>query len=259
MIKEPIYEKLDAKLKDLVPGDRLCSIYETKKDHRNLLTPFMRPGLKKGELDGTECKCAEQALCKEKEISRILVEKSPLGISLIGKDGDYEYVNPKFVELFGYNLKDIPNGRKWFKKAYPDPAYRQQVVSTWIKDLQESQTGQSRPRTFKVRCKDGSEKVINFRPVTMETGLQLVIYEDLTQQKHLETQLRQARKMEALGTLVGGIAHDFNNILSAIMGNAEIAQYSLPKQSPVHYSIEQILKASGRARDLIKQILAFSR
>lgn len=65
--------------------------------------------------------------------------------------------------------------------------------------------------------------------------------------------------MEAMGTLAGGIAHDFNNILLAVMGNAEISLYSLPEQSPVRYSIAQILKASERARDLVKQILTFSR
>ena len=209
--------------------------------------------------DITDRKHIEETLYKEKEKFRILVEESPLGISLIGKDGRYEYVNPRFTELFGYNLKDVPDGRAWFKKAYPDPQDRHQVISTWINDLKESEAGQSRPRIFNVRCKDGSEKVISFKPVTMQTGLQLVIYEDLTERKHLEIQLRQAQKMEAVGTLAGGIAHDFNNILLAVMGNAEISLYSLPEQSPVRSSIEQILKASERARDLVKQILTFSR
>jgi len=83
---------------------------------------------------------------------------------------------------------------------------------------------------------------------------------DISRTKTLEAQLRQSQKMEAIGTLAGGIAHDFNNILASIMGYAEIALYKkLPEDSPARYSLEQVLKASRRARDLVKQILTFSR
>ena len=89
---------------------------------------------------------------------------------------------------------------------------------------------------------------------------------DITELKHtveekikLEDQLRQAQKMEAIGTLAGGIAHDFNNILAAIIGYAEIARESLPKGSPVADDINEVLKAGVRAKDLVLQILTFSR
>ena len=74
----------------------------------------------------------------------------------------------------------------------------------------------------------------------------------------LETKLRQAQKMEAMGRLAGGIAHDFNNILTAILGHAEIASLQLTDHS-AKGNIDQVLKASQRARDLVQQILAFSR
>jgi PAS domain S-box-containing protein len=82
---------------------------------------------------------------------------------------------------------------------------------------------------------------------------------DNTNQKQLEDQLRQAYKMEAIGTLAGGIAHDFNNILSAVLGYAEISQTMVAKDSALHDHMQQILDAGARARDLVKQILAFSR
>jgi PAS domain S-box-containing protein len=78
---------------------------------------------------------------------------------------------------------------------------------------------------------------------------------------NLEEQLRQAQKMEAIGTLAGGIAHDFNNILGAIMGYSELLriELDLPEKSKARRHLDQVLTASGRARDLVQQILAFSR
>ncbi|OEU80238.1 MAG: hypothetical protein BA872_06220 [Desulfobacterales bacterium C00003060] len=82
---------------------------------------------------------------------------------------------------------------------------------------------------------------------------------DITKQKHLEAQLRQTQKMEALGTLAGGIAHDFNNILFAVIGYAELALDHAPKGSLLQSHLQEVVKAGSRAKDLVKQILTFSR
>ncbi len=79
------------------------------------------------------------------------------------------------------------------------------------------------------------------------------------EKERLEERLRQSQKMEAIGTLAGGIAHDFNNILSVIMGFAELIKVDLPAESPFNDGMDKILQASNRARELVKQILAFSR
>ncbi|MBP1749688.1 MAG: signal transduction histidine kinase with receiver domain [Deltaproteobacteria bacterium] len=82
---------------------------------------------------------------------------------------------------------------------------------------------------------------------------------EIAERAKIEEQLRRAHKLEAIGTLAGGIAHDFNNILAGIIGFGEIVAEDIPKGSPAQRSIQRILSASFRGRDLVKQILAFSR
>ena len=97
---------------------------------------------------------------------------------------------------------------------------------------------------------------------SMEFGGQmavLVVARDITERTRLEAQLRQAQKMQAIGTLAGGIAHDFNNILAAILGYSELALYDVPHGSRMQRHLEEVLTAGKRARDLVQQILAFSR
>ena len=97
-------------------------------------------------------------------------------------------------------------------------------------------------------------------------GTTTVFARDLTARKRaeerrgeLEFQLRESHKMQAVGTMAGGIAHDFNNILGAILGNVELARADCPADSPVQESLREIAKAGRRARDLVRQILTFSR
>jgi len=209
--------------------------------------------------DITERKQSEIELQSEKEKFRVLIEESPLGVSLIGPNGRYKYLNPKFVEMFGYQIEDIPTGREWFKKAYPDKKYRKKAISTWIKDQKEFKLGEARPRTYEVRCKDGSQKVALFRPVTMATGNQAVICEDITANVKLEAQLQHARRMESIGILAAGIAHNFNNLLMGIQGNASLMLLNTDSEHPHQKNLKRIEKLVQDGAKLTSQLLVYAR
>jgi signal transduction histidine kinase/ActR/RegA family two-component response regulator len=107
----------------------------------------------------------------------------------------------------------------------------------------------------------GEDRVflINVRSVSIGNSTQLWTCREITHRKKLEDRLRQAYKMEAIGTLAGGIAHDFNNILTAIVGYSEISKDSVDDASPLKKYLSRVLEASSRAKDLVNQILMFSR
>ncbi|OPY92909.1 MAG: Blue-light-activated protein [Syntrophaceae bacterium PtaU1.Bin231] len=124
-------------------------------------------------------------------------------------------------------------------------------------------------REFQFRRKDGVLRtgIYSSRPIRIAGELCLIfVLQDITDRRKLEEdhrkleqQLIQAQKMEAVGTLAGGIAHDFNNILSGIMGYTELHLKDVQDRPKVHQGMEQVLKAAHRAKDLVKQILTFSR
>ena len=86
----------------------------------------------------------------------------------------------------------------------------------------------------------------------------VAIKQDVTEQRRLEKQVQQSQKMEAIGTLAGGIAHDFNNILAAMFGYAYLLQQDTDGSPAAQESVDEILKATNRAKDLVQQILTFS-
>ncbi len=125
---------------------------------------------------------------------RQVIELLPLPIFIIDSNGNYEYLNSKFIETFGYTLEDIPHGRVWFELAYPDEKYREAAISAWVSDLKGSEEYQVRPRTFTVACKDGKFREILFMPVTLEDQKQFVIAEDMTERKESEKALCESEE-----------------------------------------------------------------
>lgn len=117
-----------------------------------------------------------------------------------------------------------------------------------------------------LRSPDSDPASYRSQTTGMQSAITTIFARDLTAKKlaeaqraALETQLRESQKMQAMGTMAGGIAHDFNNILSAILGNVELAKQDTAPDAAALVSLREIDKAGRRARDLVRQILTFSR
>jgi len=139
----------------------------------------------------TERKQAEEAFRESEKRFRLLIEKAPLGIALISEEGRYLYINPKFTEMFGYVLEDVPTGAVWFHKAFPDPNYRKQVKLDWSVALEAVKRAETVTRKFEVICKDGSKKIVLFRHVGLSKSGHLLIQEDITESEHAQEMLKR--------------------------------------------------------------------
>ncbi|MCP4576552.1 MAG: response regulator [Deltaproteobacteria bacterium] len=204
----------------------------------------------------TELETTQEALKESEAKFRTLVEESPLGIALIGRDGRYKYINPRFRQTFGYTLEDIPTGSHWLRKAFPKEADRREVIRAWVLDLKQREPGPTKSRKYAVTCKDGSRKQIHFRPVIMDNLDRFVICEDVTEKLNMERQLQQAQKLEAIGTLAGGIAHDFNNLLMGIQGRISLMSMGDRVRAEHVKAIEAYVKS---ATGLTRQLLGIAR
>jgi len=139
----------------------------------------------------------EQLMDQERQKFFTLIEEAPFGIVLFDRKGKYIYLNAKFKEIFGYDLSDIPDGRTWFRKAYPDPIYRHNVIRTWLNDVerfrQDPSIKESRQWIYTVTCKDHKQKIISFIVVSLPTGDYLLTLEDITEQKKAEEELQRKK------------------------------------------------------------------
>ena len=139
-------------------------------------------------------KRAEEVLRTERSKFETLAENAPFGMAMISSGGRFQYVNTSFKKMFGYDLSDIPTGKDWLRKAYPDADYRHEVIAAWIGDLDSSGLGEQRPRIFTVTCKDMTRKVIHFRPVQLAPAEHLMTCEDITERWQAEERLRQSEE-----------------------------------------------------------------
>ncbi|NIA19947.1 MAG: transporter substrate-binding domain-containing protein [Xanthomonadaceae bacterium] len=178
-------------------------------------------------------------------------------------------VNDRWYTMLGYDPGEFPLSYTiWENLVHPDDIQR--VLEKIQQHLQEVNRSFYQDK-YRLKCKDGSWLWIQSRGRILEVGddhkpvRAAGIHQDITreqeaeaQHKRLESQMQQAQKLESLGVLAGGIAHDFNNILTAILGNHDLALTELSPSSPVAARIASASKAARRAADLAQQMLAYS-
>ena len=206
--------------------------------------------------DSTRRKSAEIALREEEARFRALVEASPLGIALIDGQGRLSYVNPRFIKIFGLSAGTVPARTAELDGLYPDSDYRERLRVPADGDP-PAEAGQV--RAYAIRAADGTEKMLGIRGVPLGNGSHLMIYEDVTEKKRLETALAQARKMEAIGTLAGGIAHDFNNLLMGIQGHVSMMRVGLDPEHPMKNRLDAIEQTVESGSRLTRQLLGIAR
>jgi len=227
---------------------------------------FLRVGVL---FDITDRKEAEAALHASEALWKLALESAGDGVWDWNLTTGEEFFSPGIKAMFGYDNEDIANfSVELDARTHPDD------VPQMLADRQAHFEGHAPVyrNEHRIRCKDGRWKWVLSRGMVLsrdENGQPVRMvgtHTDITEHKQaeaqhraLEVQLRESQKMEAIGTLAGGVAHDFNNLLAAILGNLVLAREDLGEQHPAQESLTEINRAAIRARQLVQQILTFSR
>jgi len=199
-----------------------------------------------------------QQLQRLEEQYRVVTETLHDAVYMVNQDGHIVFANAALERLTGYHTAELlaqPSLMLYPPAVMPELLQRRNAIF--------SGHDVSAYMQMPIQHKQGQQILVELSHAALSQDGQItgyvVVARDLTERLHLEAQLRQVQKLQAIGTLAGGIAHDFNNILSAILGYTELALTGVPPTAPVWYNLEQVLIAGRRAKDLVQQILTFSR
>lgn len=227
-------------------------------------SPFAMPGLggPTGAVvsffDITSLKQVEAVLKASEERYRSLVENLNDLVAEVASDGRVVYANPSWAAVLGYPPSALL-GRDFLARVHPED--HAAASNNLAREL---------PVVLRFRHREGGWRLLECSVRTFSTAAGeergVIIGRDITsrvesenQRRQLQEQVYQAHKMESLGTLVGGVAHDFNNLLATIIGNVDVLVMDTPPHHPNYEAICDIVKATHRARELVHQILTFSR
>ena len=211
--------------------------------------------------DVTSRRRAEVALRTSEERLRTLINTTDRSIALLDTRGHFIDLGVPVSNWTGMARQEILGKLFWEMPTFVGIKETQNTLRVAI---EAAAAGNVSRGELTFRLPDGRERFGWFTVKPLRNGegevVQLLMEgNDLTERRELERRLRQSEKMESLGRLAGGIAHDFNNILASILGHGELLRADVPRNSESARNVEHIVASSRRARDLVRQILAFSR
>lgn len=218
-------------------------------------------------VDITNRKAAEEALRRSENQLSSAIEIAKLGHWEYDVASDHFIFNDQFYNMLRTSVEQVGGytmSPKQYAERFIHPDDRYLVGSRIHKSLASPEYNYSRQIEHRAIFGDGSSGylAVRIKIVRNDFDEMIKIYgvnQDISEQKMLEAQLRQAMKLEAIGTLAGGIAHDFNNILHSILGNTELAKDTIGESNSAYEYLEEVTTASHRAAGLVKQILTFAR
>jgi len=237
------------KFKDGAVRRCLLSAVVLTLDHKRCIISIVR--------DIDEIKQAQEAVRANEQRLHAILEASADPVVVYDAQGAATFINPAFTRVFGWPAEEVLGRRIPFVPADQNQATQEVIAKLYAHE--ETPTLETKRLTKDGRLLNVVVSAAAIPDASGQIAGMVVNLTDITQTKKLEAQLRQAQKMEAIGTLSGGIAHDFNNILSAIMGYSELAHDLAQEGKPNTQELAQVLEAAERARKLVRQILTFSR
>lgn len=206
--------------------------------------------------DVSERKRAEKALRENERTYRSLFERSMDAILVVRPEGEIIDANSACSELLGVSREELVGSKahRYYWNGQDREVYLQEM----------SQRGFVKEFPLQVRRADGEQRscVLNSTTLRNDAGeiiAFLSVVHDVTESRRLEEQLRQAQKIEAMGTLAGGIAHDFNNLLTVIQGFAEILLYDKERGSLEYQDLQKIVQSARQGAELVQRLRTFSR
>jgi two-component system, cell cycle sensor histidine kinase and response regulator CckA len=200
---------------------------------------------------------AESELRAAERRLRTIMDVAPVAIIRVDRHRIVRYWNPAAEKIFGWPAAEVLGQPYPVTGTEPDPPVEQLFARGFegepLQDL-----------ALRRRRKDGSEVHVRMwnaaeRSTDGEVLGLVGVFADVTEQHSLEQRLRQAEKLEAIGQLAGGIAHDFNNVMTAVQGHADLVLETVAPDDPLFRDITEIRRNAGRATELTRQLLAFSR
>ncbi|MBL8680477.1 MAG: PAS domain S-box protein [Myxococcales bacterium] len=238
--QSPLHERHTA----VLPDGREVTLLATHLVLRNNVGPYAICGILR---DITEMVAAQR------EFERVWMH-APGPLCVSGYDGYFKRVNPAWTQLLGWSEEELL-ARPWADFVHPDDRTRTEQIT---RDMIEGQPVHRFVNRY--RRKDGTYRWLSWDAISLlDERTMYGFARDITDEKQLEEQFRQAQKMEAIGQLASGVAHDFNNLLTVINGYTELFIEEMAANDPNREDMTQVLHAGRRAAELTSQLLAFSR